>query len=324
MPQPTVLVSPLYDPVTTGAVFARFPDVHFVFLPADGPLSGDAQRGLEQAEILLFGGMGKDRLSELIASAPRLRWIHTGSAGFDWVMVPEVEARGLTVTRSMDVMTIPMAEFALGVMLGHVKNMNELRDAQASRRWAPPMHAELHGATLGIVGAGSIGSRLAHLARAFGMRVVATKRDPQPLPEFDAVYAARDLDRLLGESDFVILTCPLTPETRGMMGAAQFGAMKPGAYLINLARGGLIVDADLIAALREQRIAGAWLDAFDEEPLPPGSPLWDVPGLSLSPHCSYRSPAIRGRVMENFSANLARYLRGEALQGTMRHAHLGY
>ncbi|MBB6098097.1 phosphoglycerate dehydrogenase-like enzyme [Deinobacterium chartae] len=320
MPSATVLLSHLYETHDTAPLFARFPEVRFVQLEKDAHLPARAA----EADAILCGGMGKPQLSRLLRAAPRLEWIHTGSAGFDWVMVPEVTERAITVSRSAAVMNTPMAEFALGVMLAHAKNLDAMREAQTRHAWEPPMHRELYGATVGVVGAGAIGARIARLARAFGMRTLATKREAAPLEDFDAVYPPEGLEVLLAESDYLILTCPLTPETRHMIGRAQLARMKPGAYLINLARGGLIVEAELLRALQDGTLAGACLDAFEVEPLPADSPLWDAPNLRLTPHCSYRSPAIRARVVEEFAANLERYLRGEPLHNTLRHAALGY
>ncbi len=317
---PTVLVSHLYEPTYTDDAFARYPDLEFVRLEKNAPPPEAATR----AQVLLYGGMEKSALSALIRAAPQLEWIHTGTAGFDWVMVPEIEARGIRVSRSAGVMNIPMAEFAFAAMLEHAKNLARLRDAQREHRWAPPMHAELHGATLAVIGAGAIGERLARIAGGFDMRVVGMQRNPRSLPGFASMHGPKELHSVLAQADFVVLTCPLTPETRGMMDAGAFAVMKPTAYLLNLARGGLIVDADLLRALETHQIAGACLDAFEVEPLPADHPFWNAPNLLLSPHCSYRSPMIRHRVVAEFTANLERYLNGQPLENTMKHATLGY
>ncbi len=239
-------------------------------------------------------------------------------------MVPEVEARSIPISRTLHAMDTPIAEFVLATMLAHVKNLARLLDAQQRRAWEPPMHDELFGKTLGIVGAGSIGTRIAGYAQAFGMRVLGTKRSPETQPGFDSIYPPTALHKLLEESDVVVLACPLTPETRHMMGYAEFQRMKPDSYLINIARGALLVEADLVRALNERLIAGACLDVFELEPLPAESPLWTIPNLFVTPHCSYRSPNVRSRVIDEFSENLTRYLSGEPVKNTMRHAALGY
>lgn len=314
-----VLVSALYGEERAAPLRQRFPQVRFTLADHQSEPASVAD-----ANALLFAGMSKPQLSTLLGMAPRLDWIHTGSAGFDWVMVPEVEARSIVLSRTAGAMNGPMAEFAMGVILRHAKRLPALEASQARQAWEPIMAEELDGATLGIVGAGAIGLRLAQLAGAFGMRVIGSKRSPTPQPGFDAVYGADGLPRLLADADVVVLATPLTPETRGMMGAAQFALMKPTAYLVNLARGALVVQDDLIAALSGGRIAGAWMDAFEQEPLPADHPYWTTPHLFLTPHTSYRSPRVRDRVIEEFTVNLERRLRGESVLNTMREPVLGY
>ena len=315
-----VLVNHLYEAHHVTALEARFPATRFVQLPAAPPWPDD----VAEAEVLLFAGLRKPQLSALLQAASGVRWIHTGSAGFDWVRVPEVEERGIALSRCADVMSIPIAEFVFGTLLAHAKHLHALRQAQHEHRWAPPMHGELHGKTMLVVGVGAIGQRVAALARAFGMRVLGVKRDGASHPSVDTMVIPDALDDVLGEADVVVLTAPGTAETEGMIGAAQLARMKPTCYLVNVARGSLIDDDALIAALERGTIAGACLDAFRDEPLPAESPLWDVPNLTVSPHCSYRTPEIRSRVFEEFAHNLERYLDGEALVNTMRHPSLGY
>ncbi|MDX2008470.1 MAG: D-2-hydroxyacid dehydrogenase [Meiothermus sp.] len=317
----TVLVSHIYaeDPELMGRLRSRFPEVVFVAVGREPPFAPAAREG----KVLLYGALTKPVLSGLLNYA-LVEWIHTGTAGFDWLMVPEVEARGIPISRTLHAMDTPIAEFVMAAMLAHFKNLSRLLEAQQRRAWEPPMHGELYGKTLLVVGAGSIGSRVAGYARAFGMRVLGTKRSPEPQPEFHAVFPPSALRELLPAADVTVLACPLTPETRHMLGHAEFQAMKRESYLINIARGALIVEAELIRAIEEGLIAGACLDVFETEPLPPDSPLWGIPNLFITPHCSYRSPHVRARVIDEFSENLERYLRGEPVKNTMRHAALGY
>lgn len=315
----TVLVSQLYDPEHTAPLYARFPQVRFVRIVRDEPFPQEAR----EAKAFLYAWLGKTQLSALLQMAP-LEWIHTGSAGFDWVMVPEIAQRNIVVSRSAEVMHIPMAEFAIGAMLSHYKNFEALKGSQQRHAWEVPMHAELYGKTIGIVGTGAIGKRLAHLCKAFGMHVVGVKRSPEPLENFDEVLPQAALEGLLPRCDIVVLLCPLTPETRHMMAYPQFALMKRSAYFINLARGALTIEEDLVRALQDGLIAGACVDAFETEPLPPESPLWDAPNLMLSPHCSYRTPDIRARVIDEFAHNLQRYLEGKPPLNTMKQPALGY
>jgi phosphoglycerate dehydrogenase-like enzyme len=156
------------------------------------------------------------------------------------------------------------------------------------------------------------------------MRVIATKRNPETLPEFDEVLAVSALSQVLSQADFVVLACPLTSETRGLIGQAELAQMKKTAYLINVARGPIIVTKDLITALEEGHIAGAALDVFDQEPLPEDSPLWTTANLVLTPHISFSSPHTITRVLEEFAGNLTRYLAGQPLRNLMRSRTLGY
>lgn len=316
----TVFINHLYEAPHIERLRERFPRTRFVHLPKDPPWPDEIADG----EVLLFAGLKKPQLSALLRSAVNVRWIHTGSAGFDWVAVPEVEERGITVSRSADVMSIPMAEFALAAMLNHAKHLPALHDAQRRHAWEPPMHAELHGKTLLVVGAGSIGRRVGGLGRAFGMRVVGIKRDGASVECMHEVHRPSELDALLPRADYVVLCTPLTPETEGMIDARRLATMRARAFLVNLARGALVVDEDLIDALRDGVIAGACLDAYTVEPLPADSPLWDTPGLLISPHASYRTPEIRARVFAEFGDNLERYLAQEEVANTMRHPTLGY
>jgi phosphoglycerate dehydrogenase-like enzyme len=316
----TVFINHLYESHHIERLALAFPQVDFVRLPKAPPWPDT----IEDGEVLLFAGLKKPELSALLQSARNIRWIHTGSAGFDWVSVPEVEARDITISRSADVMSIPMAEFALSVMLEHAKNLYRLHQSQEQHSWEPPMHSELYDKTLLIVGAGAIGQRIGKLAKAFSMQVIGTKRDGQPSDAMHETYTPDKLDSLLPRADYVVLTAPATPETKGMINAKRLALMQPHSYLINLARGALIIEQDLIDALQRQQIAGACLDAFTTEPLPPESPLWDTPNLFVSPHASYRTPDIRKRVFDEFAHNLERYLRGEDVINTMKHPALGY
>lgn len=317
---PVVLVSHLYEQHHFDGLVAAFPAVSFTRLPAAAPWP----EAVAAAEAMLYAGLKKPDLSALLRGAPNLKWIHTGSAGFDWVTVPEIEEQGITVTRSMDVMSIPIAEFVLAVMLQHAKNLKQLRAAQERHEWTLPLHQELRGKEVLVVGAGSIGTRVAGLCRAFGMRVVGVSRGGAPNQAFDAMHAADALDALLPSADYLVLTAPGTRETAGMFGAERLALVKRGAYLVNVARGSLVVEEALLEALASEHLAGACLDAFVTEPLPADSPLWGAKNVTISPHTSYRTPEIRGRVFEEFAANLRSYLTGGQLTGLMRRPDLGY
>lgn len=320
MKGPTALVAAVVADSVAASLVSEFPNVTFVNLPKSGEVPAEGA----DAEILFRCAMSKEEMTRTIGGAPGLRWIHTCSAGFDQLLVPEIEELGLTVTRSAATHHIPISEWVMGFMLLVSKRFHDLLDAQRDHRWAPPDTEDLMGKTVGIVGAGAIGTEVARRARPFGMRVIATKRTPAPMPEYDLVMPSEELPQLLAASDFVVLACPLTTETEGMIGADELRMMKASGYLINIARGRLVVESDLIRALHEGWIAGACVDAFAQEPLPADSPLWDTGRLILTPHSSYRSPHMMTRASDEFAANLRRYLAGEELINTLREPRLGY
>lgn len=316
----TVLITRIYEAEHVARLRGAFPDVHFAQLSTEAAVPAEGAH----AEVLVRCFMSKPQLKSVLDAAPDIRWIHTCTAGFDQLLIPEVVERGLLVTRSARTSNVAMAEFVLGYILTLSKRFPAMLAAQAARTWQPPDAEDLAGKTVGIIGAGAIGVEVARRCRAFDMRVIGLKRTPAPLPDFDRVDPPADLPRLLAESDFVLLACPLTSETRGMIGAPQLRMMKSSAYLLNIARGGLIVDEDLIRALQERWIAGAALDAFTTEPLPPESPLWTLPGAIITPHSSYRSAGGIWRGLEEFEANLRRYLAGDPLENQLKDPVLGY
>jgi phosphoglycerate dehydrogenase-like enzyme len=316
----TVLLSPAVAAAHRTRLTEAFPDVDFVAVGDDGgvPTQGRTATGL------LRVALGKPALSRALGEAPSVRWVHTSTAGFDWALVPEIVDQGIVLTRSAASYALPIGEFVLALIAAHAKRFGPLAEAQRAKRWASVEPLELAELTVGVVGAGGIGREVAWRCRALGMRVVATQRTPRPQPEFDAVWPAAGLHDLLAASDVVVVACPLTPETRGLIDAAALRAMRPDAYLINVARGAIVDTAALLDALREGRLAGAALDAFEEEPLPADHPLWSAPGVVVTPHTSFKSPRNLDRVIDEFADNLRRFLADEPLRHRLRDAALGY
>jgi phosphoglycerate dehydrogenase-like enzyme len=222
----------------------------------------------------------------------------------------------IVVTRTRGLHNLPVSEWVMLQLLAVTKRLPELVVAQHEGKWRPvEIPVTIQGRTMGIVGYGEIGQTLAVRARAFGLRVVGTRRHPQPAAELDALYPPDELDRLLAESDYVVILTPLTPETRGLIGAAQLRQMKPEAWLINVARGEVVQEEALLQALRDGSIAGAALDVFAQEPLPPDSPLWKLPNVLITPHSGgVRHPSFSGAALDQFLDNLERYSRGEPLR----------
>lgn len=270
---------------------------------------------LDEADAVLRWRWGK-RFSALCAQGPRVRWLHTESAGVDMVLTPEVLARaGLTVTDSGPAYEIAISEWVLGWMFAIARRIDDQRSLQKERRWQGVKQQELHGATVGVVGLGPIGRGVASRARALGMRTLGLRRSQSPVDGVDVVLTgAAGLERLLRESDYVVISAALTDQTRGMISEAPLALMKPSAWIINIARGAMIDEASLIGALASGRIGGACLDVFAKEPLPADSPLWAMPNVFVSPHNSPGdTDGLHERLKAIFYANLRRFVDGEPL-----------
>jgi phosphoglycerate dehydrogenase-like enzyme len=285
----------------------------------------------EQAEVV-FGFWGAELHTALLPPgsaggartiadvAPRLRWIQLTSAGADRLLGSGFVEGGITVTTASGLHATPIGEFVIGAMLMWAKGAPRTMRAQLRREWVRFAPTEFFGKTVGIVGMGHIGAEVARLAKAFGCRVVASRRSvdaPATHEHADALLPPGDLARLLGESDYVAVCVPLTPETRGLIGERELRAMKPTAFLVNIARGAVIDEAALVVALREGWIAGAALDVFDREPLSAESPLWEMENVIVTPHVSGGTEIYNRRAVEIFTRNLRRYLAGEPLENTV-------
>jgi len=282
---------------------------------------------VEDVEVLLRGWLSSDAFDRLVARAPRLNWVHSASAGVERALTPAARERGLVITNARGVFSRPIAEYVLMMILAVSRRLPGLLELQRERTWQPLEGVELRDVTVGIVGLGSIGRAVGALATAFGCRVVAVRRradagSAPPADEESRSFGEVLLDRvggpellpdLLRESDFVVLAAPLTPETQNMMDATALAAMKPGAWLINIARGGLVDERALLSALRDGRIGGAVLDTFRDEPLQPSSPFYDLPNVIVTPHTSWSSSRVLDRSVELFCDNLRRYAAGEPL-----------
>jgi len=258
---------------------------------------------------------------QLYAKAGRLKWLQVMGAGVDWALVPELPP-GVVVTRAPGVFGPWMAEYVVGWCSWVTQRVDEYREAQRQRRWLDHVLPDrLLGKTLTIVGLGDIGRDIARVARGLGMRVLGVTRRGRPVREAARVYPVSALARALGEADFVAVLLPLTDETRGIIGAAALDAMKPTAWLINIARGAVVDEVALLAALEQRRIAGAVLDVFDREPLPPSHPLWKLDNVVVTPHIS--GPSTPDEIAPVFNDNLARYLAGRPLRHVVDRS-LGY
>ncbi|HZU75387.1 MAG TPA: D-2-hydroxyacid dehydrogenase [Dehalococcoidia bacterium] len=288
----------------------------FLRTPGDG--SDPADRALRdllaEAEVIAIGW---DWIGDLPRRAPKLKWLHTTAAGVDAYLRGGAVAPGVLFTSGNGPSAVPIAEYVLMAILALAKGAPAYVRQQQEHRWQSGPGFEVRGQTVGIVGYGHIGGEAGRLAKAIGCRVIGIRRSveaPQENAEgADLLLPPRDLPRLLAESDFVVLTAPATAETAVLIDAAALEQMKPSAYLINVARGSLVDEQALIDALKRGRIAGAALDVFAQEPLPPESELWDLPQVLVTPHHSSASQHTRARQAALFLENLRRYLHGERL-----------
>ncbi len=297
-------------------LFERFvPELHtheIVWFGEDGVPQGD----VAAADVYFRWWTPRETFRRTLRDAPSLRWVHTASAGVEHLLQPEIlEREDLLLTNSAGAHAIPIAEWVMLYVLAHVKQAFALK-ALPPADWEKPHDSdlrELTNTTMLIIGIGQIGQEIATRASAFGIRVVGSRRRPRPMPGVAQVVGDDAWRDLLPEADFVVVSAPLTDQTRGMIDAAAFAAMKPDAYLINIARGQIIDTAALLAALDEGRIGGAGLDAFDTEPLPADDPLWQQPNVWVTPHITYSSPRTRERMVQIFADNLRRFQLGETL-----------
>ena len=303
----------------------RYPGDHTAPMTRTPAQAAEWASLVAEAEVMLDVDRATER--DLARQAPRLRWIQLSSSG----VVHIVEQMGLgdrpiVVTNAAGMHALPLAEFVLFAMLYFAKRMPRVLADQRRHHWERFALDTLPGKTLGIVGLGHVGGPIARLARSAGLRVVAVRRTAgaasEP-PDADAVYPPAGLRTLLGESDYVVLIVPLTPETAGLLGKAELAAMKPGAVLINIGRGQLVDEAALIESLRSGHLGGAALDVFATEPLPNASPLWDLPNVLVTPHSMSTALDENEWLVDLFSDNLRRYLAGQPLRNVFDRAR-GY
>ena len=250
----------------------------------------------------------------LLAEAPCLRWIQALTAGVEgWLARPDL-APAIALTCARGTHRIQMPENILGALFHLTKPYAVAAVDQRERRWTRRVSEPLAGKTLGILGLGAVGQEVARKAAALELTVIGTRRTPSAVPRVERVYAPEATDEVLGRADFVLLLLPVTPATRGFMDAARLRAMRPTAYLLNFGRGELVVDADLVEAVRSRVIAGAVLDVFTTEPLPPEHPFWTTEGVTVLPHVGGLHPRRDELVAELFVENLRRFLDGRALR----------
>lgn len=283
----------------------------------------DLKSALPEAEIVLQWDFGSRLLGESFHEAKALRWIHVAGAGVDAVLTPQIAASDVTITNARGVFNRSIAETVAAMMLVFAKDILTTIDLQARQEWLHRETEMLSGQTAVVVGAGEIGRAINHILRSLGVNVIGVATVERPDPDFGVLRSIEQLDTLLPHADFVVAILPLTEFTRGLFGREQFLLMKRTARFINVGRGELVDEDALVDALRSGEIAGAALDVFRTEPLPPGHPLWSMPDVIVSPHMSADFHGWLEALADQFVDNLGKWLAGEPLLNVVDKA-LGY
>ena len=284
-------------------------DVDFRYCTADG--LAEAIRG---ARALLLWDFFSTAVSDAWADADSLEWIHITAAGVDTLLFDELRESDVMVTNARGVFDRPLAEYVLGAVIAHAKDSRSSLDLQRRHEWRHRETRSITGATALVVGTGGIGREIARLLRVAGLTVRGVgRRAVAEDPDFGEVIASDTLAAEAGWCDHLILAAPLTAQTRGLVDATVLDVMKADAHLVNIARGPMVDESALLAALNERRIGGATLDVFDTEPLPPEHPLWDAPNVTITAHMSADVVGWRDTLATQFAANVRRWLAGEPL-----------
>jgi phosphoglycerate dehydrogenase-like enzyme len=291
----------------------EFPHHHFVQLQNDDRVPEE----IIDADVLI----GSSLRPQHFLMANKLRWIHSPAAAVHQLMYPELLQSSVVLTNSTGIHGPVVAEHAIAVLLAMAKRLPQAMQYQARHEWSQnqlwhsrPRPREVADATVAVIGMGGIGREFTARAKAFGMKVLAVREIPGKGPDgADAVYSSSQIDEVLPQSDYVLLCTPVTPATTGIMNAERLSRMKSDAYLINVARGPLIDEAALVDALRERRIAGAALDVFMEEPLPPDSPFWPLDNVLITPHTAAVTDRLWERHYVHIADNLRRFLAGQTV-----------
>lgn len=282
-----------------------------------------AKTALAWADILIT--YGEDLTSEIIKECKKLKWIQVISAGLELIPFEQIIKQEILITNVKGIHKIPMAEYTLAMMLTFPRRLRELYSNQLDNSWDRAIRfEELCGKTISIIGAGAIGSEIAHKCKAFDMKVIGIATNVRKNDYFDDIYDVNKLDSVLQNSDYIVLTLPLTAKTEGLIGKSQLALMKQTAIIINIARGKIIDETALITALKQQQIGGAVLDVFTEEPLPEGHPFWTLKNCLVTPHISSRSPKYMERAQEIFIHNLDVYLNGNGIMHNIIDPLKGY
>ncbi len=311
-----ILILIRLEPHHLDAIRAAAPGAQIVVLSDPKEMAEKIGKFIPDVEVILANPHQDRTLPAQFLKGPRLRWIQQRSAGANWLLeYPEVAEKNLIITNASGVHAIPISEHILAFMFCLARDIQRSIRDQVGHRWNR-IHqvTELDGQTMCLIGLGAVGERTAEKAKGLNMRILGVRRHPElATPWADQVYGPEHLMGVLPQSDWVIITAPLTRETKGMIGERELKAMKKLAYIINVSRGPIIQEQALIKALQEGWIAGAGLDVFEEEPLPDCSPLWDMENVIITSHYAGRNPYYLDRLIGIFTENLRRYQAGNPL-----------
>ena len=280
--------------------------------------SPDAFKNAAGSAEVIFNWSGSlSLIREVFLMSHAVRWVHSRSAGLERTLFPELIASNVTMTNGSGVFSPSLGEFALGAILYFAKDFRRMIRSQIAGLWEPFDVLPISGQTVGIVGYGDIGRAVATRVRAMGMKVLAVKRhvttQKNPDPLADQIYGPDRLIEMLSRCDYIVVAAPLNAETLGLIGEAEFAAMKSSAVIINVGRGPVIDERAMIKALSERKIKGAALDVFAEEPLPKGHPFYQLENVLLSPHCADHTPDWLDNAMRFFIAQFERFRQGQPL-----------
>ncbi|OWO89559.1 hydroxyacid dehydrogenase [Rhizobium esperanzae] len=304
---PTIVISHPSAEIYAGLIESRFPDVR-VLQASD---ASSLERYIAEAEILLTYRFPV----EVLDKATKLRWVQFTGAGVDSLFPIRDRVNHITVTNARGIHGEVIADYVMaGVTFLHW-NFRSLLEEQIKKSWKPRPISPLTEKTIGIIGLGSIGATIARRAKSTGMTVLGSKRDISvKVDGVDELFAPQATAEMLPRCDFVVLALPATSDTLGLFGPAEIAGMRPDAYLINIARGSVVVEAELIKALQNEGIAGAMLDVFEQEPLPPTNPLWTLPNVIVTPHMAGNPANYESRAFSVFAENLTRLMEGQGLK----------
>lgn len=264
------------------------------------------------AEIIV--GWKKEMKETIVNQEVSLKWLQSWSAGVNSFPLESLKSKNVPVTTANGVHSYPISETIFALMLGLTRKIHTYVRQQQNKTWHHAfMNQEIHGKTVGIIGVGHIGRETAKIAKAFNMTVLGVRNSAQEDEYVDKMYTPSELHTLLPQCDYVIVTLPLTEKTKRLFGKKEFQLMKPSAFFINIGRGAIVAEDELIEALEEKQIAGAGLDVFEIEPLPQQSSLWEMENVIITPHTSGNTEYYNNRVIEDiFIPNLKNYLNGQA------------